>query len=82
MGDPVPWDDAMSAWVVMRFVFLWGVFGYLAVPILAQLRGVASVADLSHEDIAVTLGLAESMKALTVVGRRQCKLDPGLTPRC
>ena len=75
VGDPVPWDDALSAWVILRWVFLWGVFGYLAVPTLAQLRGVSSVTELSSEDIAAALVIGESMKAFAAAQMMRAELS-------
>ena len=57
-------DDALSAWILLRYVFLWVVFGYVAAPAWAQARGVRVPADLDPVELALVLAAAEVGKRL------------------
>ena len=55
-------DDALSAWIIARFVFIWVVFGYLAVPTLASVQGVSPPSALPPQQLAAALVVAECGK--------------------
>ena len=69
-------DDALSAWILLRYVFLWVVFGYVAAPAWAQARGVRVPADLDPVELALVLAAAEVGKLAAVALMLRSELGP------
>ena len=69
-------DDALSAWILLRYVFLWVVFGYVAAPAWAQARGVPTPADLPPVELALVLAAAEVGKLAAVALMLRSELGP------
>lgn len=69
-------DDALSAWILLRYVFLWVVFGYVAAPAWAQARGVPTPADLPPVELALVLAAAEVGKLAAVARMLRSELGP------
>jgi len=67
-------DDLLSAWIVMRFGYLWVVFGYLAVPIVASAQGVNPPSLLPRSELGAVLVCAETAKAGATVLMLQSEL--------
>lgn len=55
-------DDALSAWIFLRFAFIWVVFGYLTVPVLASVQGLSPPSTLPPAQLGAALVCSECCK--------------------
>jgi len=67
-------DDALSTWILARFAYIWVVFGYLAVPVLASLQGVSPPSALPPSELGAALVCAECGKLLATIAMLQAEL--------
>ena len=67
-------DDALSAWILARFAFIWFVCGYVAVPAYALARGVQPPGALPPAELALGLLAGETAKTLATLAMLRAEL--------